>query len=348
LLTGRRRYCACKITWKSRDGAPNILHSAASATPRLHQHPRRMKTGICSVGQWSTSTASARTICLLQVAAAPLSPPPTSYTLLPRKPFFPLHRLRTNIFLASVVCGTSKQATLTAVFGHLYGLHCSTIHCSTIHCSIIHCSRIYCINNASMRFLSIALVAAASLLSSTLSQATFSSSPKRGLIHITSKYPAADDPIWTKGDLTWYYNYQIQPTAAYASIPQSQFEFVPQLWGLDNNFLSSVVGLINGGRSITHVLTYNEPDGSTAYGGSDITPAAAATNWISQVEPLRKMGIKVGAPAVTGSQGGFTWLADFFASCQSQGSNCTVDFYPVHWYGDFEGLASHLGQMIGT
>ncbi len=105
---------------------------------------------------------------------------------------------------------------------------------------------------------------------------------------------------------------------------------------------------LSGGRNISHVLTYNEPDGTSATGGSAISPDVAAANWISQVEPLRKLGVKVSAPAVTGSPGGFTWLASFFDACASLGTNCTADFIPVHWYGNFEGLASHLGQVAAT
>lgn len=57
------------------------------------------------------------------------------------------------------------------------------------------------------------------------------------------------------------------------------------------------------------------------------------------------MGVKVGSPAVTGSQMGMTWLQQFFAACNG---GCTPDFMAVHWYGDFEGLASHLGQVTDT
>jgi len=92
-------------------------------------------------------------------------------------------------------------------------------------------------------------------------------------------------------------------------------------------------------------MTFNEPDGTTSTGGSDIDPAVAATAWIKQVEPLRELGVQLGAPAVTGAYSGFTWLSSFFAACAEQGTNCTADFIPVHWYGDFEGLASHVGQI---
>ncbi|PSS16545.1 glycoside hydrolase family 128 protein [Amorphotheca resinae ATCC 22711] len=185
-----------------------------------------------------------------------------------------------------------------------------------------------------------------------LAQATFQRSSKRGLVFVpNSKYPD-DNKIWIESgsDLTWYYNYGVQPSPVYSSAKsQSDFEFVPMLWGLsDTSFLTEITTLTTSGTNISHVLTFNEPDSSSAYGGSNIEPAAAAKTWIQEVEPLRKMGIRTGAPAVTGSPGGFTWLQQFFANCTSQGTNCTADFIPVHWYGDFQGLASHLGQVSAT
>lgn len=195
------------------------------------------------------------------------------------------------------------------------------------------------------------ILAAASILPSSYAQSTYTTSSKRGLVYVPSQKHPGDNWIWTKAgsDLTWYYNYQVQPSSVYSNLTQSEFEFIPMLWGLsDISFTSEVLDVIKGGRDISHVLTFNEPDGTSGTGGSAITPEKAATAWIQEIEPLRKMGIKAGAPAVTGSQGGFTWLSSFFASCETQGTNCTVDFFPVHYYGNFEGLASHLGQLNAT
>jgi Glycosyl hydrolase catalytic core len=189
-------------------------------------------------------------------------------------------------------------------------------------------------------------------LRAALSQVTFKRSSKRGLIFIPSPNYPSDDQVWisSSSDLTWYYNYTPQPSLVYSSAEaQSKFEFVPMLWGISSDsFLDQVSALIHSGTNITHVLTFNEPDGSSATGGSDISPGTAATIWIQEVEPLRKLGVRVGAPAVTGSPEGFTWLQEFFASCTSQGTNCTADFMSVHWYGDFQGLASQLGQVSAT
>ncbi|KAF2115439.1 glycosyl hydrolase catalytic core-domain-containing protein [Lophiotrema nucula] len=176
------------------------------------------------------------------------------------------------------------------------------------------------------------------------------SSSKRGLCYVpSSKYPQ-DDKIWTDtpgSDLSWYYNYQSEPSSSYKN---SDMEFVPMLWGASDSdtgtpFLDSVKAQINGGANISYVLGFNEPDGTAATGGSAVPAELAASTWIAQIEPLKELGVKLGAPAVTGAPNGFTWLQDFFTACDG---GCTPDFIPVHWYGNFEGMASHVGQVMGT
>ncbi|CAG8979248.1 hypothetical protein HYALB_00013316 [Hymenoscyphus albidus] len=176
------------------------------------------------------------------------------------------------------------------------------------------------------------------------------SSPKRGLVFVPNPKHAPDNQIWVQGqtDLTWYYNYQPTPSPAYLNLSQETFEFVPMLWSPSDTFFLTIEGLIKGGRNITHVMGYNEPDGEHATGGSSLDPLVAAKNWIAQMNPLSKLGVKLGAPAVTGSERGMGWLKSFFKACTEQGANCTVDFFPSHWYGNFEGLASHLGEISGT
>jgi hypothetical protein len=200
-------------------------------------------------------------------------------------------------------------------------------------------------------YLSSSLLAIATLLPATLADTFQRRSDKRGLVFVpNNKYPF-DAQIWVDNDsdLTWYYNYDLTPSTQYNNRTQAEFEFVPQLWGAppsttDTTFLDGVKDLISNGRNITNILTFNEPDGTSSTGGSQVDPAFAATVWINQIVPLRKMGIKVGAPAVTGSPMGFTWLESFFSNCTSQGTN----FIPVHWYGNFEGLTSHIGQVYAT
>ena len=171
-------------------------------------------------------------------------------------------------------------------------------------------------------------------------------SPKRGLLYIpNSKYPQ-DDAYWDapNSDLTWYYNYGSTPSPAYSK--SSKLQFIPMLWGAsnDSSFLEDVQSQINGGANISYVLGFNEPDGTLATGGSDLPADTAAQIWMQEIQPLAKQGVKLGAPACTGAESGRQWLQAFFGNC----SNCTVDFVPVHWYGNFEGLASHIGEYVGT
>ncbi|KAI0394141.1 glycoside hydrolase family 128 protein [Xylariaceae sp. FL0594] len=194
------------------------------------------------------------------------------------------------------------------------------------------------------------------LLQTTVALAQTRSS-KRGLVSVATKHNEQDDRIWVQGgsDLTWYYNYQAMPVSAYATTsadkPATELEFVPMLWGAidDTSFLDAVTRLSDGGGSVKHVLGFNEPDGPKSTGGSDIDPKKAAEVWLKNIEPLREKGIRVGLPACTGGEGGLPWLQQFLAECSkliSKGSetrNCSYDFVAIHWYGNFEGLASHLG-----
>jgi len=188
------------------------------------------------------------------------------------------------------------------------------------------------------------LTAAAPL--AALAQSTTSS--KRGLVYVSSSTSNKDDSIWdaSDSDLTWYYNYAASPTSEYDN---SHLQFVPMLWGAptdssDMTFYNTVKDLIDGGMKIPYVLAFNEPDGC-ANGGSCVDAQTAAATWAREIEPLKKLGVKLGAPAVTGSPMGFTWLQNFFTQCAGK---CSADFIPVHWYGDFQGLASHLGQVNAT
>ena len=183
-------------------------------------------------------------------------------------------------------------------------------------------------------------------------------SPKRGLVFTPNPKSPADNTIWVQepSDLTWYYNYQERPSPVFSNIPQSDFEFVPMLWGTppdpttDTTFLKAVRELVNEKKiNITNVLAFNEPDGPFHYGGSNMDPDVAAQIWVNNIAPLRDMGIRVGLPACTSAPDGLTWMQTFLRSCSKivSGSgpqkNCTWDFVPLHVYGDFEALASHMG-----
>ncbi|KAI1103854.1 glycoside hydrolase family 128 protein [Jackrogersella minutella] len=182
-------------------------------------------------------------------------------------------------------------------------------------------------------------------------------SSKRGLVFVPNADSPEDNKVWVQSgsDLTWYYNYDSTPSPAFDDVSQGQFEFVPMLWGAinDTSFLESVQGQMDSGRNITHVLGFNEPDTQYA-GGSNIQPSVAADVWVKNIAPLADKGVKLGLPACTGGWGGIPWLQQFLGNCSElvstddEQKNCTYDFVAIHWYGNFEGLASHMGSYAAA
>ncbi|CZR60684.1 uncharacterized protein PAC_10580 [Phialocephala subalpina] len=179
--------------------------------------------------------------------------------------------------------------------------------------------------------------------------AQYPQSPKRGLVSVSTLNPQ-DDYLFVQPNngLTWYFNYGLSPTPDYINLTQSDIEFVPMLWGVSNTtgstFLSNITSIIANGRNITHVLGFNEPDVNFTARGSQVSPDAAAASWILNFDPLRKMGIKVGAPVVYADESGFTWLDKFYAACQSRNSNCTADFMNIHCFGNISFVQSYLAE----
>ncbi|KAJ1326919.1 glycosyl hydrolase [Microdochium nivale] len=204
--------------------------------------------------------------------------------------------------------------------------------------------------------ISAGLLLAAALYTSGTSAQT--SSSKRGLVYVPVG-PGHDDDNWDRpgSSITWYYNYKFEPSPAYADKTQEQFEFVPMLWGPTSGteFYDSVTAQIKAGRNITRVLGFNEPDGPAQYGGSNMLPSLAAQVWVKNIEPLAQLGIKLGLPGTTGGWGGVPWLNQFLGNCSQilsanlpEKRNCTYDFVNIHWYGNFDGLASHLGTYAAA
>ncbi|KAK4231437.1 alkali-sensitive linkage protein 1 [Podospora fimiseda] len=204
--------------------------------------------------------------------------------------------------------------------------------------------------------ITLAATLAAAILPSCVSAGPLSS-PKRGLVFTPNSTTRGDDQIWFQkpSSLTWYYNYKAAPDDVYAKISQSELEFVPMLWGTpktvqDTSFVTEIKKQIKDGRNITNILSFNEPDAPYSWGGSNMDVQTAAEVWVRNIEPLREMGLRVGLPACTGASTGINWTRNFVKACNdriSQGGlakNCSFDFITLHWYGGFEGLASHMGQ----
>jgi hypothetical protein len=183
---------------------------------------------------------------------------------------------------------------------------------------------------------------------------------KRGLCFVPNPDHPGDNDLWAgpDSDISWYYNYQDVPSPAFSDYSQEDFEFVPMMWGVTEDlkattFLDNVKELIDNGRNISHVLGFNEPDAPFDWGGSNIPPKDAAQAWVVNFEPLGEMGVKLGLPGCTGGWGSMPWLREFLGNCseilsdgEDKKKNCTFDFVPVHWYDNFEGLASHMGERL--
>lgn len=178
---------------------------------------------------------------------------------------------------------------------------------------------------------------------------------KRGLCYVPDSRTPEDDRIWTEQPrrLSWYYTYNSSPPEIFRRISQDEFEFVPMLWGAptdvnDRSFLNTVRGLAKDGIKISNVLTFNEPDMSE-YGGSNVSPSHGAQVWVNNILPLQKMGIRAGLPAPAGWEHGLPWLEQFLGNCSKIiGVQCEYDFVTLHWYGPFEGLASHVGEYAAA
>ncbi|MCJ1445371.1 MAG: hypothetical protein MMC23_005876 [Stictis urceolatum] len=128
--------------------------------------------------------------------------------------------------------------------------------------------------------------------------------------------------------LTWGYNWGY-PSGGL----DSKYEFVPMLWGnptsnpsYEANWANNVTAAKASGSS--HLLAFNEPD------INNLSPADAATAYLTYMNPYASQGFKLGAPAVTngGPPTGLTWLEQFLGNC----TQCTIDFVPIHWYASWD------------
>lgn len=178
---------------------------------------------------------------------------------------------------------------------------------------------------------------------------------KRGFAFIGDTH-APDNKLLSSENspLAWYYNWSPYPNEGL--IPTGSLEFVPMIHGLDatggDQASSTERAIRNLDKSSIHLLSFNEPDGTTDSGGSSISPEDAAKAYIDYVVPFRNgtkggRNWKISHPSTTGSENGLEWLRSFNSSCYDidPENGCPIDFVAVHWYGDFGGLASWLGTL---
>ncbi|KAI0968419.1 glycosyl hydrolase catalytic core-domain-containing protein [Xylaria arbuscula] len=193
-----------------------------------------------------------------------------------------------------------------------------------------------------------AAVAVGMLATSIMAQSD--PAPKRGLAYIgdaDSHNADYDLLLSSKSPIDWYFTWSpvAAPSDIFPNDTQSRIEFVPALPSTDN-LDDNIAALDKLPSSSKHLFTFNEPDGSTDSGGSDISPDDAAKAYIEKIVPLRNR-FQISHPSVTGSSRGLDWLNDFNSSCWDIDSDngCPADFVTAHFYGDFEGVSSWLDQL---
>ncbi|KAF6824280.1 Alkali-sensitive linkage protein 1-like protein 1 [Colletotrichum musicola] len=171
---------------------------------------------------------------------------------------------------------------------------------------------------------------------------------KRGLAYRGDDHQG-DNQLLTSGNslISWYYTWSTWPAQ---SLNDSHLVFVPLIHGIDNAEDDELRNRLDRlPDSATHLLTFNEPDGTTDSGGSSIEPEDAAKAYVEHILPLRDSGSRrwnISHPVVTGSPMGMNWLRKFNESCyELDDGGCPADFVAVHWYGNALGLQNWLGDL---
>jgi hypothetical protein len=175
---------------------------------------------------------------------------------------------------------------------------------------------------------------------------------KKGFAYIGDTHVADNRLLSNSSPLSWYYNWSPYPNTNLIS-PDS-LQFVPMIHGIDTTQTAQTEVVIKGlPQSSTHLLTFNEPDGTKDSGGSSISPDDAAKAYINYVVPYRNGSRgggrkwKISHPSTTGSPNGLKWLRSFNESCYKidPKDGCPNDFIAAHWYGAFDGLTSWLASL---
>ncbi|KAI0129004.1 glycosyl hydrolase catalytic core-domain-containing protein [Xylariales sp. AK1849] len=179
------------------------------------------------------------------------------------------------------------------------------------------------------------------------SQINATISSKRGLAYSGDSHDADYNLLLSaESPISWYYTWSLNQ----AQDVNDTVTFIPLIHNTDDASNSNLGSILNAlPSSSTHLLSFNEPDGTTGSGGSSIEPEDAARSYLDSIAPFRDSETRswnISHPSITGSTQGLDWLRSFNESCYDlDPAGCPTDFVAVHWYGDFSGLASWLGTL---
>ena len=113
--------------------------------------------------------------------------------------------------------------------------------------------------------------------------------------------------------LSWFYTWGV------SDLESPRIDYVPMCWsGCDEALVRRIVAK----PFLTHVLSFNEPDGKDQ---ANLSPQQA----VDRYARILKTGLRVGSPACTEGRWK-TWLAEFMKGCRER--NYRVDFIAIHWY----------------
>jgi hypothetical protein len=162
---------------------------------------------------------------------------------------------------------------------------------------------------------------------------------KRGVGYNFDSGSAADMGALSKS-VSWFYNWQPQPSAAAAAAyAQAGMEFVPMVWNGTFNVDTLVKNIPADAK---YLLGFNEPN-FTSQG--NLTPQQAAQLWPQLEDVATRRNLKLVSPSPNYCSGGcnqtdpFVWFDQFFAAC----TNCRVDYLAIHWYAcTKESLEMHV------
>ncbi|KAH8828343.1 glycosyl hydrolase catalytic core-domain-containing protein [Flagelloscypha sp. PMI_526] len=145
---------------------------------------------------------------------------------------------------------------------------------------------------------------------------------------LTSPSPKAVESFMDPTNkVSWYYSWGPEPLDVKHANVNRTLEFVPMLWGTRqveqfNNTIRTTIS----NENVTHILGMNEPQQT---GQSNLTAQEGVDMWLTYIEPLKALGLRLGSPAPSSAPSGKTWTSDFLNLCAGR---CSVDFIALHYY----------------
>ncbi|KAF2088480.1 glycoside hydrolase family 128 protein, partial [Saccharata proteae CBS 121410] len=162
---------------------------------------------------------------------------------------------------------------------------------------------------------------------------------KKGLVY--NDYSVISE-FTSSGTIGWIWNWAQSPGG---TVP-SGIEYVPSLQnteGMTNWKTTAKEQIENGSK---HLMSFNEPDRTSADGGADLDASTAASYYKEYMNPFSSDDVKLVSPSVcNGDEAsvGLNWLEEFMDACDG---GCTVDYINIHWYATWTDFSGNMDAAI--